>query len=72
MAGDCHSASGGGAVTVAPRLPGTFNGDWGDTLLPLPRGIWVNTFTDARLQGGVSPTDLFGTFPVALLARDLA
>jgi (1->4)-alpha-D-glucan 1-alpha-D-glucosylmutase len=59
-------------IAVVPRFNMTVNGDWGDTLLPLPRGVWVNTFTDARLQGGVSPTDLFGTFPVALLTRDLA
>jgi len=59
-------------VAVVPRFSMTVNGDWGDTLLPLPRGVWVNAFTDARLQGGVSPTDLFGTFPVALLTRDPA
>jgi (1->4)-alpha-D-glucan 1-alpha-D-glucosylmutase len=59
-------------IAVVPRFSMTVNGAWEDTLLPLPRGVWVNTFTDARLQGGVSPTDLFGTFPVALLTRDLA
>jgi (1->4)-alpha-D-glucan 1-alpha-D-glucosylmutase len=59
-------------IAVVPRFSMTVNGDWGDTLLPLPRGVWVNTFTDARLQGGVSPPDLFGSFPVALLTRDLA
>jgi len=59
-------------IAVVPRFSMTVNGDWGDTLLPLPRGVWVNTFTDARLQGGVSPKDLFGTFPVALLTRELA
>ena len=59
-------------IAVVPRFSMTVKGDWGDTHLPLPRGVWVNTFTDARLQGGVSPADLFGTFPVALLTRDLA
>jgi (1->4)-alpha-D-glucan 1-alpha-D-glucosylmutase len=59
-------------IAVVPRFSMTVNGDWGDTLLPLPRGVWVNAFTDARLQGSVTPTDLFGTFPVALLARDPA
>jgi (1->4)-alpha-D-glucan 1-alpha-D-glucosylmutase len=59
-------------IAVVPRFNMTVNGDWGDTLLPLPRGVWANTFTDARLQGGVSPADLFGAFPVALLARDPA
>jgi (1->4)-alpha-D-glucan 1-alpha-D-glucosylmutase len=59
-------------IAVVPRFSMTVNGDWGDTLLPLPRGIWINTFTDARLQGGVSPADLFGSFPVALFTRDIA
>ena len=59
-------------IAVVPRFSMTVNGDWGDTLLPLPRGVWVNAFTDARLQGGVSPADLFGAFPVALLTRDPA
>ena len=59
-------------IAVVPRFSMTVNGDWGDTRLPLPRGIWVNSFTDARLQGSVGPADLFGAFPVALLMRDLA
>jgi (1->4)-alpha-D-glucan 1-alpha-D-glucosylmutase len=59
-------------IAVVPRFSMTVNGDWGDTVLPLPRGVWANTFTDARLQGSVAPADLFGTFPVALLTRDLA
>jgi (1->4)-alpha-D-glucan 1-alpha-D-glucosylmutase len=59
-------------IAVVPRFGMTVNGDWGDTRLPLPRGVWVNAFTDARLQGGVGPADLFGAFPVALLTRDLA
>lgn len=59
-------------IAVVPRFSMTVNGDWADTLLPLPRGVWVNAFTDARLQGGVSPADLFGAFPVALLTRDPA
>jgi (1->4)-alpha-D-glucan 1-alpha-D-glucosylmutase len=59
-------------IAVVPRFSMTVNGDWGDTVLPLPRGVWVNVFTDASLQGSVSPADLFGSFPVALLTRDLA
>jgi (1->4)-alpha-D-glucan 1-alpha-D-glucosylmutase len=59
-------------IALVPRFSMTVNGDWGDTRLPLPRGVWVNAFTDARLQGGVGPADLFGAFPVALLTRDLA
>ena len=59
-------------IAVVPRFSMTVNGDWGDTRLPLPRGVWVNAFTDARLQGVVGPAELFGAFPVALLTRDLA
>ncbi len=58
-------------IAVVPRFSMTVNGDWGDTLLPLPRGVWVNAFTDARVQGSVGPESLFGAFPVALLVRDL-
>jgi maltooligosyltrehalose synthase len=57
---------------VVPRFSMTVNGDWGDTRLALPRGVWVNEFTEARLQGGVAPEELFGAFPVALLVREAA
>jgi (1->4)-alpha-D-glucan 1-alpha-D-glucosylmutase len=57
-------------VTVVPRFNLTMRGEWGDTRLPLPRGVWVNAFTDARLQGAVAPDELFGAFPVALLIRE--
>ena len=59
-------------IAVVPRFSMTVDGDWSDTLLPLPRGVWVNAFTDARLQGSAGPEELFGAFPVALLVRDLA
>jgi maltooligosyltrehalose synthase len=38
--------------------------------LPLPHGLWVNLFTDARLEGNVAAETLFTSFPVALLIRD--
>jgi (1->4)-alpha-D-glucan 1-alpha-D-glucosylmutase len=57
-------------IGVVPRFSMTLNGDWQDTRLPLPRGVWRNLFTEARLEGGVAPPDLFGCFPVAVLARD--
>jgi (1->4)-alpha-D-glucan 1-alpha-D-glucosylmutase len=59
-------------IAVVPRFSMTVNGDWGDTRLALPRGVWVNEFTEARLQGGVAPEELFGAFPVALLVREAA
>jgi (1->4)-alpha-D-glucan 1-alpha-D-glucosylmutase len=56
-------------IAVVPRFTMTVSGNWGDTRLPLPRGIWKNHFTDAALQGPSSPAQLFDGFPVALLVR---
>jgi (1->4)-alpha-D-glucan 1-alpha-D-glucosylmutase len=57
-------------IAVVPRFSMTVGADWGDTRLPLLRGVWVNAFTDARLQGSVAPAELFGAFPVAILTRE--
>jgi (1->4)-alpha-D-glucan 1-alpha-D-glucosylmutase len=57
-------------IAVVPRFSMTVNGNWGDTRLPLPRGVWKNCFTEARLQASVDPHELFGPFPVALLSRE--
>jgi (1->4)-alpha-D-glucan 1-alpha-D-glucosylmutase len=56
-------------IAVVPRFTLSVAGNWGDTLLPLPRGEWRNHFTDAMLRGSVSPSELFAAFPVALLIR---
>lgn len=62
---------GGGVITVAPRLPFGLNGDWGDTALDLPEGIWRNRLTgEAVASGIVKLADLLRRFPVALLARE--
>ena len=63
---------GGGAVTVAPRLPVRLEneGGWDDTELPLPVGRWRCVLTGTERDGGVVPLrDLFAQFPVALLER---
>jgi (1->4)-alpha-D-glucan 1-alpha-D-glucosylmutase len=57
-------------IAVVPRFNMTVSGNWGDTKLPLPRGVWKNCFTEARLQAAVDPHELFGAFPVALLSRE--
>jgi (1->4)-alpha-D-glucan 1-alpha-D-glucosylmutase len=57
-------------IAVVPRFNMTVGGNWDDTQLPLPRGAWKNCFTDAELQGSVTPEELFGSFPVALLSRE--
>jgi (1->4)-alpha-D-glucan 1-alpha-D-glucosylmutase len=48
----------------------TLRGEWGDTRLPLPGGIWRDAFTGAALQREATPAALFESFPVALLIRD--
>ncbi|MGD0490396.1 MAG: malto-oligosyltrehalose synthase [Steroidobacteraceae bacterium] len=57
-------------IAVVPRFNMTVRGDWGDTRLPLPRGLWRNCFTEARVRDGAAPDELFGVFPVALLHRE--
>ena len=57
-------------IAVVPRFTHTLAGGWGDTRLPLPGGVWRNCFTDELVQKEVSPTELFRSFPVALLLRD--
>jgi (1->4)-alpha-D-glucan 1-alpha-D-glucosylmutase len=57
-------------IAVVPRFTTTLAGEWGDTGLPLPGGAWRNCFTDQVIQREISPAELFGSFPVALLIRD--
>ncbi len=57
-------------IAVVPRFTMSVGGAWGDTNLPLPRGDWTNVFTGSTTQGAVTPQELFGEFPVALLVRD--
>jgi (1->4)-alpha-D-glucan 1-alpha-D-glucosylmutase len=57
-------------IAVVPRFTMALAGEWGDTRLPLPGGVWRNGFTDQLIQREISPAELFGVFPVALLIRD--
>jgi (1->4)-alpha-D-glucan 1-alpha-D-glucosylmutase len=59
-------------IAVVPRFTMTLDGEWNDTLLPLPGGAWRNCFTDAVVQREVTPDTLFSSFPVALLIREAA
>ena len=44
--------------------------EWGDTAIDLPRGPWTDLLTDAAVPAGTQPVGpLFGSFPVAVLAR---
>jgi (1->4)-alpha-D-glucan 1-alpha-D-glucosylmutase len=58
-------------IAVVPRFTLSLNGDWGDTRLSLPRGTWRNCFSGAVLAGTVAPTEIFESFPVALLRREM-
>ncbi len=61
---------GGGAITVAPRLVLGLNGDWADTTVELPAGIWRNELTGEDTPGGqMGLAGLLRKFPVALLVR---
>jgi (1->4)-alpha-D-glucan 1-alpha-D-glucosylmutase len=40
---------------------------WGDTILPLPDGVWTDRLTGARFSGPTPAGVLFGELPVALL-----
>ncbi len=42
---------------------------WGETVLPLPKGEWIDWITGQRVTGEVAATDLFVNMPVALLER---
>jgi (1->4)-alpha-D-glucan 1-alpha-D-glucosylmutase len=43
---------------------------WGDTVVPLPDGVWTNKLTGAVVDGPVRAAELFAELPVALLERD--
>jgi (1->4)-alpha-D-glucan 1-alpha-D-glucosylmutase len=57
-------------IAVVPRFTMTLSGEWSDTRLPLPGGVWRNCFTGAAVQREVTPDVLFESFPVALLIRE--
>ena len=57
-------------IAVVPRFTLTLGGEWSDTRLPLPGGVWRNCFTDAIFQREATPGALFDSFPVALLIRE--
>jgi (1->4)-alpha-D-glucan 1-alpha-D-glucosylmutase len=57
-------------IAVVPRFTMTLGGEWGDTRLPLPGGVWRNCLTDDIVQREAIPGELFKPFPVALLIRE--
>ena len=59
-------------IAVVPRFTWTLGGDWGDTKLPLPGGVWRDLFSGQVLQREAEPHVLFADFPVSLLVRESA
>ncbi len=61
---------GEGAVCVAPRLVLQLAGDWADTVLDLPEGLWLNVLTGDEMPGGeVRLAEILARFPVGLLEK---
>jgi (1->4)-alpha-D-glucan 1-alpha-D-glucosylmutase len=61
----------GGAVTLATRHPVRLAGAWGDTSVLLAQRPVTDVLTGAHYDGGELPlAEIFGTYPVALLAVD--
>ncbi|MGH7722888.1 MAG: malto-oligosyltrehalose synthase [Candidatus Dormibacteria bacterium] len=59
-------------IAIAQRRPLRRRGRWGDTMISLPDGDWVNICEGRRLRGGLNAAgDLLARFPVAVLERAL-
>jgi (1->4)-alpha-D-glucan 1-alpha-D-glucosylmutase len=57
-------------VTVVPRLTLTLDGNWADTSIQIPEGVWSNHLTGEEVHGGLIRVDgLLRQFPVALLVK---
>jgi (1->4)-alpha-D-glucan 1-alpha-D-glucosylmutase len=56
-------------IAAVPRLMLSIANQWEETRLPLPSGTWENIFTLDTVSASVSATQLFGSFPVALLRK---
>jgi (1->4)-alpha-D-glucan 1-alpha-D-glucosylmutase len=58
-------------MVLAPRLVMKLAGDWGNTTVIIPVGDWRNQLTNSVVNSGKQRlADVFGDFPVALLARE--
>jgi (1->4)-alpha-D-glucan 1-alpha-D-glucosylmutase len=57
-------------LVAVPRFTLTLGDDWGDTIVGLPAGSWRNVFTETAHSGDITPQEMFGDFPVALLVRE--
>ncbi|MGH9059638.1 MAG: malto-oligosyltrehalose synthase, partial [Acidimicrobiales bacterium] len=62
---------GGAVATLVTRLPGGLDdkGGWGDTVVDLPAGAWVDHLGGGRFEGSVLVGDVLAGLPVVLLVR---
>ena len=42
---------------------------WGDTVVDLPRGTWIDRLTGRRYREMIAAAELFADLPVSLLER---
>ena len=59
-------------LVIVPRLLIGLGGDWGDTTIELPPGIWKDLLTGEDQEGGapIALSNLLQAFPVAVLAKE--
>ncbi|HET9690587.1 MAG TPA: malto-oligosyltrehalose synthase [Acidimicrobiales bacterium] len=65
---------GGRVATLATRTPVCLerDGGWGDTVVPLPPGRWVDRLSGRTFEGATRCAEVLAALPVALLVREEA
>ncbi|MGQ0810082.1 MAG: malto-oligosyltrehalose synthase [Nitrospiraceae bacterium] len=56
-------------ITITPRLVLGLKGQWADTILQLPSGMWRNELDGRQMSGRCALQELLGTLPLGLLVR---
>lgn len=58
-------------IAIVPRLVMQLAGDWGDTSIQLPSGMWRDRLSGSTLEGGtLQLAQALARFPVALLVKN--
>ncbi|MFN2594417.1 MAG: malto-oligosyltrehalose synthase, partial [Actinomycetota bacterium] len=63
-------ARGGRIACIVPRLWMSGNGNFDRATIDLGAGSWNNVFTGSRVTGSVPVSEIWETFPVALLVKE--
>jgi (1->4)-alpha-D-glucan 1-alpha-D-glucosylmutase len=61
---------GGAAIAVASRLVFSLGGQWGDTRLDLPPGLWRDELSGRAYHGSMPAGEAMGQLGVALLVKE--